>query len=204
MTNSTHQPGELKDMFETSHHGNGLSLEEITHNYYVAAKMEGNDDSSTGGLRINQSGRNSDAFVSDDKGKKATRDFLLMTMLNDMDTMEANLVDKYGEDFAENLAAEHLDEETYMRLMAIDNQDERRAAIAEAINDGIKNGTIDAGSIDNPDMKDWLDARSQEQQQRASIDISSDNNLESVSTVNNPHDTQENTSLSAGLGNFFS
>ena len=63
-TTPTHISGELKNMFDISHEGAGLSLKEITHNYYVAAKMGGNDDASTGGLRINKSGRSDDAYIT--------------------------------------------------------------------------------------------------------------------------------------------
>ena len=84
-------------------------------------------------------------------------------MLNDISLMEANLADKYGEDFAENLAAEHLDKETYMKIMAIEDQEERRDAIAEALLDGIENGTIDPDTL-NGDIRSWLDAKEQAHQ----------------------------------------
>ena len=157
-TTPTHIAGELTKMFDASHHGNSLSLEEIRHNYSVSAKMNNSDDTSIGGININPSGRTGE-LLGVDKDKKAAREFLLMTMLNDIDAMEASLVDKYGEDFAENLAAEHLDEDTYMRLMAIEDQDERRRQIAIELNEGIGNGTIDRNAIDNPDFKEWIEKR---------------------------------------------
>ncbi len=160
-TTPTHISGELKGMFETSHHGNGLALEEIRQNYFVTAQMTGSDDASIGGINVNQSGRNNDASLASDKEKNATRDLLLMTMLNDIEAMEANLSDKYGEDFAENLAAEHLDEDTYMRLMEIDDQDERRRQIAIELQRGIENGTIDPNAIENPDFIEWIDKRAE-------------------------------------------
>ncbi len=159
-TAPTHIAGELTEMFDASRHGNGLSLEEIRHNYSVSAKMSDSDDTSIGGININPSGRTGE-LLGIDKDKKAAREFLLMTMLNDLGAMEVNLVDKYGEDFAENLAAEHLDEDTYMRLMAIEDQDERRRRIALELKQGIENGTVDADVLfENGDIKEWVEARS--------------------------------------------
>ena len=107
--------------------------------------------------------------------------------------IEANLVDKYGEYFAENLAAEYLDEETYKQLMSIEDQDERREQIAIAINQGIENGTIDPDAInENPDFAEWLDARKEKE-----LNITSQE-------VENNQSMSDDTNLKDDFGSLFS
>jgi hypothetical protein len=203
-TTPIHISGELTGMFEASRHGNGLSFEELRHNYSVSAKMNNSDDTSIGGINIAPNGNARDALSGDDKDKQAARDFLLMSMLNDIDAMEANLADKYGEDFAENLAAEHLDEETYMRLMLIDEQGERRKQIAIELQRGIENGTIDADAIENPDFKEWIEVRAADVQNRANLDLSDKTDLDvTENTSESDYAVPEKINLSTGLNNLF-
>lgn len=101
--------------------------------------------------------------AQDEKKKQKAKDTLLMlSMLEqiriDLDAMERVLADKYGEDFAEQLAADLLPSDTYKDLMKIEDKDERRRAIAQAINDGIRDGTIDPNDPRiNDDYREWLD-----------------------------------------------
>lgn len=79
--------------------------------------MQGSDDPSIGGLRVNVSGRKNEFAAGSGKAKRSTLadDLLFLDMLEQ----------KYGEYFAENWAAELLDEETYSELMKIEDQAER-------------------------------------------------------------------------------
>lgn len=81
--------------------------------------------------------------------------------------IEEQLAARYGENFAENLAAEYLNEETYKRLMGIDDKTERRRQIALELNKGIQDGSIDADIIlGNSDFEGWLHAHDTEEQRR--------------------------------------
>lgn len=103
----------------------------------------------------------------DDEKKKNTRDTLFMLSMleqirDDLAAMETVLADKYGEDFAEQLAADLLPPDKYDELIKIDDKEERRRAIAQAINDGIRDGTIDPNDPRiNSDYQDWLDMQSE-------------------------------------------
>lgn len=90
--------------------------------------------------------------------------FIMETLVNQIASLEATLEDRYGDNFAENLAAEYLDENTYKKLMSIEDQDERRHAIAITIGEGIANGTIDPSEIyADPVMKQWLEAHTEKE-----------------------------------------
>ena len=126
------------------------NLEELRQNYFTQATMQGSDDPSIGGIRVNVSGRKNDHAVGNGRAKKSSiaDDLLFLDMLEQ----------RYGEYFAENWAAELLDEETYSELMKIEDQAERRRAIAEAIQRGIEDGTIDPAEVQsNPDLARWLE-----------------------------------------------
>ena len=85
-----------------------------------------------------------------------------------LDVLEAELIGKYGEDFAENLAAELLDDKTYAKIMMISDQEERRHQIAVVINLRIQNGSIDLKQIDvNTDLMEWLNLSDNIRQQRS-------------------------------------
>ncbi|ODS22819.1 hypothetical protein AB835_12145 [Candidatus Endobugula sertula] len=115
-----------------------------------------------GGIRVNQSGR-IEISPRGNKEKELSRDMQLLLLLNHIQQMELQLEKKYGENFAETLAAEYLDEETYQRLMEIQDQDERRTKIALALKEGIENGTIDLNKLDDPKIREWIDARSEQE-----------------------------------------
>ena len=57
------------------------------------------------------------------------------------------MIQKYGEDFAEQFAAELLDKETFEKLMLIQDPEERRKAIALSVWDGIQDGSKLLGKI---------------------------------------------------------
>ena len=92
---------------------------------------------------------------SDQKRDQLT---LLVLLDDQIRALEFTLTDRYGEDFAENLAAEYLDEETFKALMAIEDQSERRHAIALALSEGIANGSIDPEEISrDPELLEWIE-----------------------------------------------
>ena len=84
----------------------------------------------------------------------------------DRQILLANLEDRleaqYGEHFAENLFADLLEEglieqDEYAQIMAIADEDERRIAIAAAIQRGIDEGRIDPDDLDgHPWAQEWL------------------------------------------------
>ena len=76
--------------------------------------------------------------------------------------LEDRLEAQYGEHFAENLFADLLEEglikqDEYTRIMAIADEDERRIAIAAAIQRGIDEGRINPDDLDgHPWAQGWL------------------------------------------------
>lgn len=159
-TMERHVMDDMRDHFDRARERpSDQDLEELRQNYFIQARMQGSDDSSIGGLRVNQSGRKGEYAAAGGKAKRSSiaDDLLFFDMLEQ----------KYGVDFAENWAAELLDEETYAELMKIEDQDERRAAIAEAIIEGVRDGTIDPETIDNPDLLEWLNRHSAKYEARA-------------------------------------
>ena len=83
----------------------------------------------------------------------------LLALLGDMEEM---LADKYGENFAEDLFSDlHekglIDDDEYDRIMAIEDPEERRQAIAAAIQKGLDDGTITMDDLkDHPRAEQWL------------------------------------------------
>ncbi len=198
--NASSQDQTLSTHFSDALNAAGQSLEKISHDYYVIAKMQGNDDGSMGGIRINQSGR-IEISAQADKQKEYSRQMQFLLLLNDIEQMEAQLEDKYGENFAENLAAEHLDEDTYQRLMEIQDQDERRTQIALALKEGIENGTIDPAELDDPQIREWIDARSEAHNYKIQNDLSVDKNIDDVLTADSNHAVENDSGLSSTLAN---
>lgn len=100
----------------------------------------------------------------------------LLVLLDDqIHGLEITLADRYGEDFAANLAAEYLDEETFKSLMAIEDQSDRRAAIADAINEGIRNGSIDPEDIRrDPEIMEWLEKNLEKRNLHQQTSVDSD------------------------------
>lgn len=158
----------------------GETIDQLRANYFIDAAMNERGVSNSGGLAINPSGIVNSAKIAKEKEKHAKDMAFALKLLNDRLTqIEANLVDKYGEDFAENLAAEYLDEYTYKELMSIEDKEERRRQIAQAINEGIENGTIDPNTInENPDFMEWLDVRREETLNIASQEVENSNSVE--------------------------
>jgi hypothetical protein len=210
-----HRSGSLTASFDNSRKIPPAEiLEQIRHSYYVAAKIQGNDDPTIGGLRINMSGRTDMDVLnnSDNKKKRDHENFMLALMISNMTIrqMEDRLAEQYGENFAENLAAEHLDEDTYKRLMGIDDKTERRRQIAFELNKGIEDGSIVTDKIyGNSDFKDWLGAHKENRQLKLEA---SQNNYDSDSKLNpdtevtgneksieESHKNAQNTGLEVGF-----
>ncbi|SEN38597.1 hypothetical protein [Nitrosomonas marina] len=167
-----HNAGNLTAQFDASRRISSAELvEEIRHNYYTAAQMQNIGDPTIGGLTVNTSGRTDMDYPGSDNQKKRERDErMLALMIHNMtlQQIEDQLAARYGENFAENLAAEYLDEESYKRLMSIEDKTERRRQIAVELNQGIRDGSIDADKIlGNSDFEGWLHAHDMEDHQRA-------------------------------------
>ena len=178
-------------------------IEETRHNYYTAAQMQKNGDPTIGGLSINTSGRTDMDYPGSDNQKKRERDErMLALMIHNMtlQQIEDQLAARYGENFAENLAAEYLSEESYKRLMSIEDKTERRRQIAVELNKGIEGGSIDKGRIfENADMENWLKVHEAEEQRRvlkrahssdAEIDHPSDKADDKLSNVEDAHNLE--------------
>ena len=137
----------------------GISIETLRQNYFIEASMNGNDAASIGGLQINTGGRKDAAALVRKKEQQATNDMLLLNELSrQLEAISANMATKYGENFSDDFAAQFLSKEKCEELMKIKNPKEREKATARAINEGIKNGTIDPNDVyANPDFKAWLD-----------------------------------------------
>ncbi|SFL35950.1 hypothetical protein SAMN05216302_106717 [Nitrosomonas aestuarii] len=132
-------------------------IERTRHDYYIAAQMQNNGDPAIGGLRVDMSGHTDMDYPGSDNQKKRERDErMLALMIHNMtlQQIEDQLAARYGENFAENLAAEYLSEESYKRLMSIEDKTERRRQIAVELYKGIEDGSIDKGRIfENADME---------------------------------------------------
>jgi hypothetical protein len=166
-----HSAGNLTAHFDASRRIPPAELVEQTrHNYYTAAQMQKNGDPAIGGLRVDMSGRTDMDYPGSDNQKKRERDErMLALMIHNMtlQQIEDQLAARYGENFAENLAAEYLSEESYKRLMSIEDKTERRRQIAVELNQGIEDGSIDKGRIfENADMENWLKVHEAEEQRR--------------------------------------
>jgi hypothetical protein len=183
----------------------GQSLEQLRQNYFIEASMSGSDDASIGGLQVNTNGRKGAAALAEKKAQQATNDFLLLAELQrQLSAIEDSMINKYGEDFAEQFAAEYLDEDTFNTIMQIDDPEERRRAFAQAINDGIKNGTIDAADVyDNPDFMQWLDKHDEVRMAENEAKITSKNSSELDIAQNQSFEVADEQDVSSGLDNIF-
>ncbi|WP_133471321.1 hypothetical protein [Paraglaciecola marina] len=137
----------------------GQSIEELRQNYFIEASMKGDDSASIGGLQVNTNGRKDAAALALRRQQQATNDILLLSELSrQLDAISDSMRQKYGQHFADDFAAQFLDEETCKKLAQIKDPKEREKATAKAINDGIKDGSIDPADVyANPDFKQWLD-----------------------------------------------
>ena len=150
----------LKEQFNLSGETpSGHKLEELRQHYMIQANMRGDDSNNIGGLRINNGNRNNSAQLTKKKEQQATNDLILLSNLQrQLDAITDNMINKYGEDFAEQFAAEFLTPDKFTELMSIEDDSERRAALADALLDGINDGSIDVDKVyANPDFKQWLD-----------------------------------------------
>lgn len=107
------------------------------------------------------------------KRKQAVDDAMLLMTLDDIRRQivdfESDLEARYGENFAEDLLADLnekglIDDEAYQAALSIQDQDERRQAIAKLIQDAIDEGRISKADLaDHEWAEDWLTLREQEQ-----------------------------------------
>ena len=106
------------------------------------------------------------ADIAQDKEKrdKQKRDTMeLLSAVERLNNFEDGIAATHGENFADNLFADlHADDlisdEDYKDVMAIDDLEERRRAIAKKIQEGLDNGTITPEDLkDHPWAEEWLD-----------------------------------------------
>lgn len=71
--------------------------------------------------------------------------------------IEDGLAAKYGKNFAEELAKRYLEKEEAERLLAIEDEEERKHQIALAIERRIEKGEIYAPELNTPEYKEWRD-----------------------------------------------
>jgi hypothetical protein len=92
---------------------------------------------------------------------------LLDRIRDDIDRMEASLIERYGENFAEDIIAslaekDMVDQAELDRINAIEDPKDRRDAIAEIINAKLKSGEISMDDLDSwkddPLVHGWLEA----------------------------------------------
>jgi len=101
------------------------------------------------------------------KVKARTVDTILAAILDDIARMESNLVTQYGQCFAGDLLADLnanglVADDDYARIMAIEDDTERRRAIAMRIQEGLDNGTIKPDDLQgHPWAREWLDKHKQ-------------------------------------------
>ncbi len=189
----------LKNFEVQRQEASGETLEQLRANYYIGALMNETGDKTVGGININASGRTNNIQLEKKKAKRSLDDMVLMNIINEMSLpdFESMMAGKYGDDFAENLAAEYLEPDVYKEIMTIDDPEERRKAIAEALNEGIANGTIDHTNIyANPDFKYWLEKRGQQNQLETAQDQAFDS--EDINLVDDVND-RSNTDLNDDL-----
>lgn len=142
-----------------SRDASGADLEKLRADYFTQALMSDNDVESIGGIRIAPVIR--EQTHHRDKKKRAQELLTILLLIEQLNqrlaALDASLIDKYGQNFAEDLAAQYLDAD-YKQLTSIEDPEERRKAIAAAINEGIANGTIDPTEIyADTELKEWLD-----------------------------------------------
>lgn len=172
------------------------TLEQIRQNYFIAATMSGDDSPSIAGLNINMSGRQDFTTLNTDRKKQQSNHTAFLLMISNMtiEQMENRLAAQYGENFAENLAAEYLDEDVYKRLMSIEDKTERRRQIALELNKGIRDGSIDADKInDNSDFKNWLDTH--EKNRQLKLESTQNNQASLTETDSDPEHATDLTDI---------
>lgn len=101
------------------------------------------------------------------KAKTRASDTVLAAILADIDRIERRLADQYGSGFAGDLLADLsakglVSDDEYARIMAIEDDTERRRAIALRIQEGLDNGTIKPEDLkEHPWAHEWLDKHKQ-------------------------------------------
>lgn len=148
-----------------------LDQKVIDANLGVKALMSGDVDdlagrqasgAAAGAFAINQS------KAQEEKAKQRATDLLYMDLLQQIGALENQLAEQYGENFAEDLFADlHqqglIDGDAYQSAMAIEDDKERRQAIALLIQQGLDDGTITMADLEgHPWAADWLDLHEQE------------------------------------------
>jgi len=143
----------------------GETLEQMRANYFTDIVMNERDCTSAGGLNIPQAGIINGVKEKKERKKHAKDVAFALKLLNDrlvaleaeLAWIEDKLIRNNGVYFADDLAAEYLDAETNRTLMLIQDDEERRHAVAKELNKGIENGTLKSEKIyENTDIEKWL------------------------------------------------
>lgn len=131
--------------------------------------MMDEDKAASTGRLVSAAGaaKHSDSKAERDKREKSKNDNTYLQLQLQLDAMETSLALKYGDNFALDLVSDlvedgHFTDEDYKRFASIKDPEERRRAIAEAIQEKIDAGEIDPADLkDHPWAKDWLDLHEQ-------------------------------------------
>lgn len=107
--------------------------------------------------------------------EKRTADTVFLALLDQIKDLESYLAATYGENFAEDMVEElhqngKISDEERDRIMAIEDVDERRQAIAELIQDKMRSGEITAADLDDYQWaQEWLSLHANAIEQRNQI-----------------------------------
>lgn len=176
------------------------TLEQTRHNYSVQAQISESDDNSHAGVMIKSSQQGKGGISGHKKDGRSINDLLMMNdTFQSLAAMENMMVKKYGEDFDLHLAAEFLDDETYKKLASIKDIDQRREAVAQAIHEGIENGSISAEAVDafSPEFGQWANKRVEHgQEMTLKREAEIHQNVENASKLSS-NSSLENDTLSA-------
>ena len=158
----------------------GETLAKMRDHYFTDAIMNEKDCDSAGSINIPNTGAIHAIKQKKEREKYAKYLTTALKILNDrLDALEDKLVDRYGEYFAAHFAIDHLDDETYKHIMAIQDDEERRQEFAKALNEGLDNGTIDADAFDDkPEFKEWLEVRKEKELNITSQKVENSNSID--------------------------
>lgn len=132
---------------------------------YNISTMSAEMRESTGRIGTGASAHADRTFLArkEKQRKETSTDLQLQLAAMQLQTFESGLIDQYGENFDLDLLGEltqdgHFSEDEYAAFASIEDPEERRRAIAQAIQDKIDAGEIDPADLaDHPWALDWLD-----------------------------------------------
>lgn len=127
------------------------------------------------GIDLNSSSANTKnerrAQERKEEEKRAFEGRMYQILMDQINKTENALMERYGKNFAENILSDLaeknlIEQEEYKAIMAIKDEDERRHAIAIAIQQGIIEGRISPSDIPNdPQVQEWLELHTEKKKQ---------------------------------------